>query len=429
MNTVEPASRRARVLQLSYACGPGRGSEPGIGWHRALEAAKSFDVWVLCEGHEFAESIRRYLDADGPIRGLHFTFVYKRGYERRLERIPGLYQFIYRLWQRRALHAARRLHAEVGFDLVHQVNIASFRSPGLFWQLDAPFVWGPVGGTQNYPWRFLGEAGLRGALGEMLRSTANDLQLRHSSRVRAAARRAARVLASSSINRRRLADALGIDSQLLCDVGIEEIAGEPKDFEEPRAIKILWCGEFSPRKALSLLIKALARLPGGVPYQLRVIGDGRLRGRWQRLARRSGVAEHTEWLGWLPRNDTLSQYRWADVFVFSSLRDTTGTVILEALAAGLPVVCLDHQGAHDVVTDECGIKVPVTTPKQVINALRDAIATLAGQPEVRRRMSVAAVERAQQYLWSRNGEALTQVYRDVLATSPLLHSRPPGADY
>ena len=91
-------------------------------------------------------------------------------------------------------------------------------------------------------------------------------------------------------------------------------------------------------------------------------------------------------LGKLPRPDVLDQYRWADVFVFTSLRDTTGTVVLEALAAGLPVICLDHQGAHDVVTEQCGIKIPLARPGQMIDGLRDAMVALARDPDRRRRL-------------------------------------------
>jgi glycosyltransferase involved in cell wall biosynthesis len=180
-------------------------------------------------------------------------------------------------------------------------------------------------------------------------------------------------------------------------------------------LRIVWCGEFSPRKALSLLIKALAGLPDDVRYELRVIGDGKLKTRWQRLARQTGVAQHAQWLGWLPRAETWEHYRRADVFVFTSLRDTTGTVVLEALAAGLPVICLDHQGAHDFVTEQCGIKIPVTTPKQVIGGLRDAIAALARDRDRRRQLSAGAAARAEQYLWSRHGERLAAIYRLVLA--------------
>ena len=103
-------------------------------------------------------------------------------------RIPGVGYLSYNLWQRRALRAARQLHAQVRFDLVHHVNILGFREPGYLWKLDAPFIWGPVGGTQNYPWRNLSQAGLIGGVREVLRNLVNGLQLRFSRRVHRAAR-------------------------------------------------------------------------------------------------------------------------------------------------------------------------------------------------------------------------------------------------
>lgn len=386
-----------------------------MGWHRAREAARSFDVWVICEEHEFAAAIGRYLESHGPIPGLEFAFVAKLPWERRLERVPGFYQAIYRRWHGRAFDVAKRLHAQFQFDLVHQANMIGFREPGLLWKLDAPFLWGPIGGTQNYPWRFLGEAGVRGGAVEAVRNVLNWLQLRLSLRVRRAARKAAAVVASNSTVARHLARALGVRPLLLADTGVEGL--RPIARTEPRPpgeLRLLWSGEFTPRKALSLLIKALTRLPPGVRCSLRVLGDGPMRARWQRLARRQGVEGQMEFLGWLPRSEALRHYEWADVFVFTSLRDTTGTVVLEALGSGLPVVCLDHQGVGDAVTEECGIKIPVSTPAKVVAGIGEAVARLALDPQLRRRLSDGAVARAEEYLWSRNGARMTEIYRQVL---------------
>jgi len=164
------------------------------------------------------------------------------------------------------------------------------------------------------------------------------------------------------------------------------------------------------RKALPLLIDALARMPPDVPYCLRVLGEGKYLDAWRRLARRRGIDRRIEWLGWLPHEQALEQYAWADVFAFTSLRDTTGTVIAEALAAGLPVVCLDHQGAHDVVTDNCGIKIPVTTPREVIGGLREAFVRLARDPAEHQRLSRGAIERARDFLWTSQEEKMAAVF-------------------
>jgi len=415
MTSEDNIGRRSRVLMVAYACSPEHGSDPGVGWNRAIQSAKHSDTWVLCQENQFGPVIRRYLQTHGPIEGLHFEFVPEKPAAWLMWQIPGMGWLSYNLWQRRALRVARRLHDQIDFDLAHQVTVISFREPGYLWKLGIPFVWGPVGGTHSYPWRFLGEAGVVFGLLECVRNVTNGLQLRFSRRVRRAGHEAAALLAANSTIQQDLTPIHGSAPIWMPEIGISEVAATSSAKRSPgKPLRILWTGELRAPKGLSLLIKALARLPGDAPYQLRVLGGGSSRGRWQRLARRTGVEEHTQWMGHLPRHEALQQRSWADLFVFSSLRDTTGTVVLEALAAGLPVVCLDHQGVHDVVTDQCGIKIPVTTPREVVQGLAEALLSLAHDRTKLEQLSDGALRRAQQYLWSRQGEQIASVYRDVL---------------
>jgi len=419
MITVSNHHRRPRVLLLAYACSPQRGSEGGVGWNRALQAAKRFDTWVICKQRGFSDEIRRHLEAHGDVPGLKFEFVPKRPWEEALGRIPGLYYLSYNLWHRRAYRLARRLHHRIHFDLVHQVNYCGYREPGYLWKLDVPFVWGPIGGTQNYPWRFLGEAGLNGAFSEALRSVANKVQLRFSPRVQRATRKAAVLLAANSTNQRDFARVHRVTPLRLLETGLACGGATPRACRKPRqSLRILWSGEFRHLKALPLLIKALARLPKDAPYELRILGSGRLKDRWQRLTRRTGVEQHTTWMGWLSHAEALQQYSWADVLTFTSLRDTSGNVVLEALAAGVPVICFDHQGVHDIVTDRCGIKLPLTTPREAIHGLHHAVLSLTRDARLWERLSRGALERARQYLWDRQGERMAAVYQEVLGDAP-----------
>ena len=134
-----------------------------MGWHRALQSAKHFDTWVICEEHEFAGEIRRYTATHGNVPGLHFVFVPIDQREWSWGQVhDAIWYAVLRRWHRRAFRAATRLHRRLGFDLVHQVTFCGYREPGLLVALDAPFLWGPIGGTQDYPWRFLAAAGLGG---------------------------------------------------------------------------------------------------------------------------------------------------------------------------------------------------------------------------------------------------------------------------
>ncbi len=407
---------RPRLLLLAYACSPFHGSEKATGWNRAVQSARFCDTWVICEQREFGPDIARYLEQHGPIPGLHFSCVAKTRFQLALERVPGLYYVAYNLWHRNAYRRALRLHEKLRFDLVHQANFCGYREPGYLWRLDAPFVWGPIGGTQNYPWRFLGEAGVGGAISEALRNVLNRLQLRLSLRVRRAARRAAAVLVANTTVRRDVERALGIKTTTVIETGLSGRAGGSRRLpDDGRPLRILWSGLIEPRKALSLLIKALAGLPADARYELRILGQGPQRQRCERLARALGIEPHCAWLGWAPREQAMTQYDWADVFVFTSLRDTTGTVVCEALGAGLPIVCLDHQGVGDLVDNSCGIKIPVTTPREVIAGLRGALLKLARNRNLGRQLGQGAVRRARQCEWSYLAERTIDVYREVLS--------------
>lgn len=408
---------RARVLLVAFGCSPYLGSEPGLGWHRVLEIAKRHEAWVICEGPpELIANIDRYQAENGPVPGLHFHFIPLTRLEQRFMKLPGLYYVGYRNWERRAYREALRMHRERPFDLVHHVNLGTYREPGYPSRLGIPVIWGPVGGTQNLPWRFLCHNGIKAALPEALRSAFNVMQFRFSPRVRRAVRQAAAVVTSSSTGERDFRRVYGIEPVLLCDCGATSVAETPKaDDETGRPLRILWLGPFQSRKALDLLLMALAHVPDSVDYEVRIVGDGKMRDRWRRLAQRLGVDHRCQWLGVVPHAEALKQYEWADVYAFTSLRDTVAAVVLEALSYGVPLIGMDHQGTADVVTENCGIKIPVTTVDEAVQRYAHAITTLARDRAQVARLSRGALERTRRYLWSRNGELMEEVYRRVLA--------------
>jgi glycosyltransferase involved in cell wall biosynthesis len=411
---IAPTGHPARVLMVAAACNPYKGSDSKVGWGRVQEAAKYFDTWVICGAWD-QDDICRHQQKHGHNPRLHFLFVEEGRLGRLLRLRTPLFSYTnllsYHLWQRRAYQIATKLHGQMRFALTHQVTLTGYRQPGYLWKLDAPFVWGPVGGTQNFPPRFFAAAGLRGAVLEGFRSLANWLQLRFSPSVRRAARKAAILLAANSRVQGDFQRVHRLKAEVLPDVGLFHIQPAERLAPKPRRpLRLLWSGAFKHHKALPLLLQALPHLPAEFHYELRILGKGPLGRRWQKLAKRLGVAENCRWLGWLPYEEALKLYEWADIFVFTSLRDTLGSVVLEALSFGVPVICLDHQGAGEVVTEDCGIKIPVTTPTKAIRGFRDAIVALATDPEKINALSRGALKRAEQYRWSRNGEQLARYY-------------------
>lgn len=111
-------------------------------------------------------------------------------------------------------------------------------------------------------------------------------------------------------------------------------------------------GRLAPEKNLELLAAAVADFMAqrGRAHFL-VTGDGPLRDRLTRLFHARGLADRLHLVGVLDRRELADAYGAMDVFAFASLTETQGMVLMEAMAAGVPVVALDAPGAREIVGD------------------------------------------------------------------------------
>ena len=167
---------------------------------------------------------------------------------------------------------------------------------------------------------------------------------------------------------------------------------------------------------LSLRACAQANLASSVEYL--ILGVGPERAALESLAQELGIGERVKFLGALPRAETLQQLANGYALIHPSLHDSGGLVCLEAMAAGRPVICLDTGGPATQVTEETGIKVPVHHPQQVVEALADAMATLANNPSLCGRMSRAGQRHVRDHFsWETKGKQLAQLYVDLASQS------------
>ena len=152
-------SVRRKVWAVAAACHPERGSESGIGWLWAINIAAHHDVTVIAGDYDGnREAIESILAADGDLAGrLRFVFIpWIKEPSSRLGRLvwnyyQPLFYREYARWMAQAQAAATALIRAEWFDISHQITLGCYRKPGFLWTLPMPFVWGPLGGTQNVP--------------------------------------------------------------------------------------------------------------------------------------------------------------------------------------------------------------------------------------------------------------------------------------
>lgn len=399
-----------KVLVNCYACSPYKGSEPGMGWNFVRCLSQYHELHVITES-KFQLDLERYLSGHPEYRN-NLTFYYiKRERHQLLRKIwPPSYYWYYRDWQRKAFSLARELHKCQHFNLVHQLNMIGYREPGYLYKMDIPFIWGPIGGFNITPWQLLSSMGVYGSLFYACRNLINLCQMYFSMRVRQAVKRSRCLIAATAGDDRVIYKLYRRSSILISEVGVDTIKrGIDCIIERNGKMKLCWSGLHIPRKALNLLLEAVALCKYRDQIELHILGNGGCTEKWKRLAKRLNI-NNTYWYGWLDKEAAMQILRSAHIFAITSLSDATSTVLLEALSCGLPVIALDHLGFSDVVTDTCGVKIKVGSKKQIIRDFAYAIDLLYENESFREALSIGALERAQHYTWEEKAKKINHLY-------------------
>jgi phosphatidyl-myo-inositol alpha-mannosyltransferase len=179
----------------------------------------------------------------------------------------------------------------------------------------------------------------------------------------------------------------------------------------PAGPKILWVNRLDPQKGFEIMLRAFERLASEVgEAHLLVAGDGRDRALLRSLPRqlRSRILR----LGTVPHEELPRYHATADVFVAPATgQESFGIVLVEAMAAGVPVVASDIAGYREVVRDGVdGLLVPPNDPI----ALAAAIRRILSEPELAASLKDAGRSRAEAFSWLTVAPRLEAVYDRVL---------------
>jgi glycosyltransferase involved in cell wall biosynthesis len=414
MRMTRTARRPLRILLSAYACEPDRGSEPGIGWQWATRLARAGHEVVVMTRANNAKAITDAL-ADAHIPSLHFVFYDLPAWARFWKRGGHGVHLYYFLWQCFCWRLARRLHDEWRFDVVHHLTFGVFRQPSWLSLLGAPFIFGPVGGGEHAPRALRRGLPIGARARECLRDVANAYA-RIDPLLRMTLKRAAAILCKTQETCDRMPRMRRDRCRLFLEVGTEpgDRADTTRRFGNAtrRGIRVLYVGRLVYLKGLHLALPAFARLLREAPdSRFTIVGSGPQETELRALADRLAIADRIDWLAWLPHETVLAVYPRYDVFLFPSLHDSSGNAVIEAMTAGLPVVCLNLGGPAAIVDSFSGIRVSATAPDQAVEYLGDALSLLADNSALRLFLARGAHARATRYFaWPAQIERMTALY-------------------
>lgn len=195
-------------------------------------------------------------------------------------------------------------------------------------------------------------------------------------------------------------------------VAVERFGGptEP-DPDRPAGRTILWVGRLDPQKGFPVMIRAFHRLASQLSdVRLVVAGDGRDRDALRLLP--DAERRRVVMLGAVPNDRLPALQAAADVYVSAATgQESFGYVLVEAMAAGLPVVATDIPGYREVVRDGIeGLLVPPGDPGSLARAVREVL----NDPALAARLGAAGRTRAGEYAWSLVVPRIEAVYGRAL---------------
>jgi teichuronic acid biosynthesis glycosyltransferase TuaC len=292
---------------------------------------------------------------------------------------------------RAVLPLAKRLHAEIGFDLI-----------------DAEFF---------YP---DGPAAMRlsEALGIPFTIKARGADIHHwgkqpgcAQQMLEAADKAAGLLAVSGALKADMV-ALGIDADkiMVHYTGLDQSRFMPRDRAVEKAKLgitgplILSVGALIPRKGQELLIRTLPALPDAM---LMLAGIGESESDYRALASQLGVADRVSFLGSVPHDDLPALFAAADVMALVSASEGLANAWVEALACGTPIVASDVGGIRELVKSPQAGQIVARNPEAIAAAIKDILADPPSRDAVSANVSA--------FSWDENARQLAAFFRSVTA--------------
>lgn len=399
-----------KVLAVAYACNPFKGSEHGVGWGWVKMLAKHHEVYVIAAAWEKID-IDTWLKDNPKYRTRLFFYYPKHKFyhyninsnfwlkiENSIFKI--IMNFSYKLWLRDAYNTALNLESSINFNFCQLITYVGFRFPGRFYKLKIPFIWGPIGGFENTDPKLFAFLDLKSKIYFFLRNFINDLNSKSNKIINAL--KSSNILIAATLGiQKKIKTLYGLDSVVMSEIGVEnftDISSITKR-KKTEPLKICWSGIHHPGKTLQILLFALSEIKHDLNFELHILGAGPMTNKWKRLSKKLEISNSCKWYGQVKRYKAIEIMKSSHLFVITSIKDLTSTVLIEALANSKPVIALDHCGFSNVIDNTCGIKIPIGPQGLIINKFSQAIIMLYEDEELRIQLAEGALNKSKVFLW------------------------------
>ena len=225
---------------------------------------------------------------------------------------------------------------------------------------------------------------------------------------------AAVVIAASTDSANSIKKFLNVDPIVINESGCYIVKKRIEHIGSKETLDLLWVGRFIFTKQLGLALQSLAAT-GNSQIRIHIVGGSfKEEKKYKQEAQALGIEEQCIWHEKIPHDKVQELMQQCDLFFFTSIAEGTPHVILEAFNNNLPVLCFNTCGQGDCVTDDVGIKIPLSTPDQSVKDFAEKIEYLYAHREVLARMSENCKKRAEELSWENKAKQMLGLYEKAI---------------
>ena len=376
-------------LISAYSVNPYKGSEDSIGWNWVLQYEKNYKEGdrIILLTKKFNEKDTRRGLKEFNIQHVELAIVdVPNALNWFREKHSAFHHMYYILWQHWAWLWVK--HSGIRFDVIHHVTMNDYRIPSeLYKAKGAKVIWGPMGGAQvtPRPLKVYEKNQLVASFREFVNKSCSWNPF-----YKKALRSYYKIYCINNETQKQISRIVGKDVPLMPELALrDEYKNLPIRKGNNDILKIVFVGRLIGKKGIAFLVDALSLMPTDMNWELLIFGDGDDRALIEKQIADSGIGKNVKLMGNRPLNQIAEAYQQADVFVLPSLRETSGNVLLEAMAYAVPIVAFDTSFCRLLKEVDCGVF--INTEQALDNIKEDyckAIVTLGQDKELAKQMGL-----------------------------------------
>lgn len=403
------------ILYVAYSCSPDYGSEDAIGWNIPLEAIKKGnDVTVIVRSGE-KSSIMEWIKDHPNEKFPKFYFIETNKLLTKIAKGPlytlRLYDFAFR-----TLNLLKKLNKEKKFDIIHQITPVEFRSIGNYGKIpNIKYVVGPIAGGQKINpilWKYVYKKDM-----EKLRVLINNFIIKTSFYKRKLKCIDTILFANEETRDYFKEHGLALGNEItIPEIGVKNLRQSRENYiyKKNKIPVFLMVGRLISIKGFDIVLDSLKYLKNK-DFKIRICGEGKLYRNFQKKIKDRKLSEIVELVGFVDYHRMEKEYRNASVLIMPSLREATGTVLIEAMSHGVPVITFDQFGAHLIIDEQSGWLIPVNdTLNKCIIKLADIMEEVINNPKEAEIKGACAAEKILKYTWEEKFNLYENIYINLI---------------